>query len=284
MEETPTSKKIPDVEAEANYEGNDSLLLFERLESPIIFNQIVDLLYQAEQVDGRVATIHEADENGNLLYDSAGNPVMITGQALPRERERFENDLRSRIEEVKKDTPISFDLKGESNARKERELVVVNQCFPDQPKFTAKQLSIVEAHEKGHVVRRYVGDFFNKYFSGAIDPVELRPYISMNIEKYKGNADVWPKNDKGEPKTVDEVVKFNIAYMTSASEIAERMSQLKNYFGISGDETFAKEHLDYARQHYIEDTGMNNNMAAFFSMVTPATEEKFLEIINSAGI
>ena len=119
MEEVPTNKRVPDVEAEANYEGNDTLLLVERLENPSIFNQIVDLLYQAEQANGHgpVLTIHEMDEDGKLLYDEKGKPILITGETAPRQREELKNGLENRIEEVKKYTPVSFDPKSESNAR-----------------------------------------------------------------------------------------------------------------------------------------------------------------------
>ncbi len=53
---------------------------------------------------------------------------------------------------------------------------------------------------------------------------------------------------------------------------------------MKGDEQFTKEHLDYARAHYVEDTGMDNHMSLFFRMITPEKEEKFLHVINSVGV
>ena len=64
----------------------------------------------------------------------------------------------------------------------------------------------------------------------------------------------------------------------------ERMSQLKNYFGFDGDQEFTKEHLDYARTHYVKDMSLDNSMSALFQMITAEKEEQFLRAINSLGI
>jgi hypothetical protein len=75
-----------------------------------------------------------------------------------------------------------------------------------------------------------------------------------------------------------------ISYLFTGQELAERMSQLKNYYGMKGNEPFTKEHLHYAREHYVQDTGMDNYMKFFFQAITPETEDEFLRIINSSGI
>ncbi len=62
------------------------------------------------------------------------------------------------------------------------------------------------------------------------------------------------------------------------------MSQLKCYFGMNGDEVFTPEHLVYAREHYVTDTGLDNLMTQFFQAITPETENGFLELINTSGI
>lgn len=64
-------------------------------------------------------------------------------------------------------------------------------------------------------------------------------------------------------------------------ELAERMAQLKNYFGFKGNEMFTRQHLAYAKDHYINDGGVNNSMDIFLSLITPETEDKFLETINT---
>ena len=45
----------------------------------------------------------------------------------------------------------------------------------------------------------------------------------------------------------------------NSTEAAARGSQLHDYFGHTGTEPLTIEQLKYARDHYIEDTGMNNN-------------------------
>lgn len=47
------------------------------------------------------------------------------------------------------------------------------------------------------------------------------------------------------------------------TELAARGSQLHDYFGHTGNEPITEEMLEYARQHYIQDTGLNNNMRDF---------------------
>ena len=58
----------------------------------------------------------------------------------------------------------------------------------------------------------------------------------------------------------------------------------KNYFGMSSNEQFTKNHLKYVKLHYIEDTDFDNGMKHFFQAITPETEQAFLELINSSGI
>ena len=75
-----------------------------------------------------------------------------------------------------------------------------------------------------------------------------------------------------------------LEYLFSGSEIAERMSQLKNYFGMRGAEQFTRNHLKYARLHYVTDVGFDNGISHLFQAITPETEDKFLELINNSGI
>ena len=65
-----------------------------------------------------------------------------------------------------------------------------------------------------------------------------------------------------------------------ADELVARMSQLKNYFGFKGNEPFTKEHLAYAREHYIQDTGLDNNMKSFFEAVPSEKEDEFILVMN----
>lgn len=55
-------------------------------------------------------------------------------------------------------------------------------------------------------------------------------------------------------------------YLWDSGEIASRGTQLKNYFGFkTSDQVITPEMLKYAAKHYVNDTGMDNNMLQFFS-------------------
>lgn len=47
------------------------------------------------------------------------------------------------------------------------------------------------------------------------------------------------------------------------TELSARGSQLHDYFGHTGNEPITEDMLEYARQHYIKDTGLDNNMHDF---------------------
>lgn len=115
--------------------------------------------------------------------------------------------------------------------------------------LTDKEKNEIEAHEKGHVLRSFKG---NKQAILA----------SFDFSKI-------PEGTK-RPQ-----------YVMSPDELAERMAQLKNYFGFKGNEIFTRQHLSYAKENYLKDGGINNSMDVFFSLITHDTEDKFLETINT---
>ena len=69
-------------------------------------------------------------------------------------------------------------------------------------------------------------------------------------------------------------------YLRNPDELTARMAQFKNYFGMQGGEPFTGDHLNYIRQHYLEDTGLDNGISTMLKMVTPATEKRFIELMN----
>ncbi|MDB5159909.1 MAG: hypothetical protein JWO99_172 [Candidatus Saccharibacteria bacterium] len=71
------------------------------------------------------------------------------------------------------------------------------------------------------------------------------------------------------------------SYMKDPSELMARMAQVKNYFAMRGGEPFTLPQLEYARKHYIEDTGLDNNMDTFLQM---AKDEAFVELMNTLPI
>lgn len=118
--------------------------------------------------------------------------------------------------------------------------------------LSPRQKNIIESHEKGHVVRSFrvnSEDIFQGFDLDKIPDTAKRP-----------------------------------SYLRNADELAERMSQLKNYFNFKSDEPFSREHLRYARANYVGDTGLDNNMTEFFGMITPEKEDDFLRVINQYPI
>lgn len=122
----------------------------------------------------------------------------------------------------------------------------------DGKELTARQKNIILAHELGHSVRDYQGE----------DAQDIRK--SVDLSKIEN------------PQIRN--------YLNKPEEIIERMSQLKNYFGMKGSEKFTKEHLYVAKQNYLKDTELDNNMKEFFESITPETEDSFIEVINKFGV
>jgi len=126
--------------------------------------------------------------------------------------------------------------------------------------LTDRHKNIIEAHEKGHGLRDFTsnvdkGDFLSSIDVNALSAVEERQRIvKPKLRIYK--------------------------YLTRPDEIAERMAQLKNYFGFTAGDVFTSEHLHYAKEHYVADIGLDNSMTEFLLSITPEVETKFLETIN----
>ena len=271
---TDNSKKIEQL---ANYEGNDSALLIERLRNPEIKRQLIDLIqraYEERALTGKPVVTLILDPV--TRYPIKGTDGKYLSDKTPFKaltKDEIEKEIDIGIAEIENFTKVSFTGKepGENS-------VDPNWKFPNGDKPTAKQFSIIAAHEKGHRVRSYPHfgsvDPITKYFSKGFDPSS----ILYTEEDYKSEASIL--GGKTYKKAKEEL----LDYLFSAEEIAERMSQLKNYFSMKGGEEFTKEHLVYAQEHYIEDTGMDNRMKFFFQAITPETEDMFIETINSAGI
>jgi hypothetical protein len=258
------------IELIANFQGNDSIVLFSRLKNPVIKSQIIDLIYNTEQ---------EADSKGvsMLLTSTDDHGVTTRTPKTPRSREEIEKDYEYHLEQAEDHTDIKFSDTEYPNMFK----MVVGKWLPwGDGSVTTKQMSIVEAHEKGHSVRSYMADnpdLYTEHFQAGFDPSAV-VFSDEYIEIIKKVEVDHTDNEAG------FLVKEHLEYLFSGSEIAERMSQLKNYFGITDEGEFTKEHLDYARNHYVIDTGMDNGMTHFFQAITPEKEADFLRIINTFGI
>lgn len=124
--------------------------------------------------------------------------------------------------------------------------------------LTARQKDIIAAHEMHHSLVDSQGNAPKDMVLPAFD---VNKIADWNNEQRSAGS------DKRTP----------LGYMTDPKELMARMAQLKNYYGMSGGEQFTQEHLDYAREHYIADTELDNNMTLFFRMVR---DQKFVYAIN----
>lgn len=73
-------------------------------------------------------------------------------------------------------------------------------------------------------------------------------------------------------------------YLQKPDELMARMAQLKNYFGMKDGQEFTKGHLEYARAHYVEDTGLDNSMSVMFRIISSRTEPNFLRAMNTLPV
>jgi hypothetical protein len=124
--------------------------------------------------------------------------------------------------------------------------LVLKDAVWDEKKLTPREKTIIEAHEKLH------GLFMNLTLAEKryiLSPFDLQKISS----KHKSKAD----------------------------EVLARMSQLKNYFGFTGGEKFTVQHLIYAAQHYVKDTGMDNNISNLFDSIENI--DTFLNVINTVA-
>ena len=258
------------VEQQANYEGNHSLLLFERLTNPIILERLVNDMYEDK------STVNYSDyEYINLLSFREDNDFLSQGEE--KAREEIKKKILARIEKVKNRTQITFSEIGYIASEKGEYGLVGILCGSDPliKKYeSAHTKNITEAHEKGHIIRRYELDSqFSKKVKSVFNlkdiqlPKEVSQRIARNIQA----------ND---PSIVDVEI---AVYFSTTEEIIERMSQLKNYFGMSGTEEFTKEHLKYAKKHYVEDTGIYPyQIQPFLDAIED--EDGFVELMNTLGI
>ncbi len=264
----------------ANYEGNDSLVLIERLGNFEIKEQLIRLYeeaYETRAATGKLVTRDVVDpETGASKRNPDGSLVLESVQYIPPEREEIERRIDSMLEEVSAVTDIGYLSEHRSPTN---EVMNLNWKIPQTGKApTQKQWSIIEAHEKGHNVRRFghvdIRDFFNNHYAQAFDLSQME-FTEEVYEIYK----------KEDPEISREKAKEIFTdYMSDPMELTERMSQLKNYFGMKGSEEFTKVHLDYAREHYLKDTEFDNLMTPFFQAISLEKEEQFLALMNSAGI
>jgi len=122
-----------------------------------------------------------------------------------------------------------------------------------------RQKDIVAGHEAYHGTVKLPGTLHEAVMSGF-------------------DGETYYDNEVG-----DKITK-QTTYLQKGDELMARMAQLKNYYGFKGDEVFTKEHLDYAKEHYVTDVGLDNSMSSMMHIITPKTEVNFIRLMNELPI
>jgi hypothetical protein len=274
----------------------------ERLRNPEIRKQIIDVLVSVEEEERGIQVEIFFDKDGKERRRLNPNiPLSKNNGYIPRTMADIETELNEDIDMISLDTPVVFDgITGNTidDTPGGREIIDLGERFLENgDAFTVKARMITESHEKGHLLRRYgsVGSrkdgIMLKSVLGEREKISARFANALDIskvdvsEEYK-KIQKWYFAETGKEFSLPESMLGAMIrdYLRKPYEIAERMSQLKNYFGMQGADTFTKEHLHYAKEHYIKDIDFDNAVILFFQAITPEKEDAFIELINSAGI
>jgi len=247
------------ISSSANYQGDWTLLLRERMLDPVTKERF----------------IKQRDE---------AMPAMLTGKSngLLDRSEEFKQHYQDQIDHYEDRVNHIFSMTGMGLAGRyaqspislgEGDIDKPGIVFSDAIKgdgmpLTAHQKNIVESHEKGHGLRD---------FHSLLDKTEIRSVVDFKeldeLTKERRIAEGGFRTQRFVP-----------GYLSKPDEIIERMSQFKNYFGMKASDIFTKKHLDYVRQHYVADIGLDNGVNDLLRCVTPSTEEAFLYVINKYPI
>jgi hypothetical protein len=294
---------------EARFEGNYSTLMLERAGSARISAQIVDLIVQAnEYVRQNMGTFVKIDsEDGEHIFvkniEGEDRYIGYTVKrlaSLHSSRDQITAELEERIGKALSVTGVSFKdpTTGEYSDKEDKDgpwgnYLTNEMCLPigfdfspivhgkvEEKEAQNRLKDMVVAHEKGHLIRPYGVEyglrykFYRMYFSKGFD---------FSKAVFSDEALKNCKTDNTEDES-ESIKKHIITYISSGAEIAERMSQLKNWLGFTSADIFTKQHLQLARERYLIETGLDNYMEVFLTAITPETEDNFIELINHSGI
>lgn len=238
----------------ANYEGNWSELALLRMASP----------------DFREKFIHYINASADALPGPDPEGLVTLGKGADVDANKYRSDrigdfevnhatVSSHVNYVPADT-YSNRIPGEHGySPAYGEPIAV---FSDDDTLTARMKDIIAAHEMHHSLVDSQGPAPRSLVIPAFDTSKIIEW--NNNQRASGS-------DKRTPS----------GYITDPKELMARMAQLKNYYGMSGGEQFTQEHLEHAKKHYVADTGLDNNMTLFFSMIR---DEKFIDAINRLPI
>lgn len=107
----------------------------------------------------------------------------------------------------------------------------------------------------------------NQMFDNGFNEAERGVVSSHEVDHLTHYPDTRPEDNGFSFNNLTDDLKgyFSNDYGT---EIAARGSQIKDYFGLTNDnQKVTPEMLEYAKRHYIEDYGVDNNMKEFFESI-----------------
>lgn len=234
-----------EVEKTANYDGNWTELLFRRVKHPISKERFLNSKRDFPTTEHKAKTDLGVDEKGNDIPRDEFNQTIFN----------YDKNINTVFSHTGYETTQSHlehggsfhepsDL-GVSQGYGDQGTVFINAEY-DGRSLKDREKTIIEAHEKAHGLFMNLTKEEERNILSAFDLQKLQ-------HKHKAKAD----------------------------EILARMSQLKNYFGFKGDETFTKAHLEYARSHYVEDVGLDNSISNMFNAI--ADEDRFIKLMNTVA-
>ncbi|MEK7582790.1 MAG: hypothetical protein AAB483_00045 [Patescibacteria group bacterium] len=187
------------IEQQVNKEGHDADFLFSRLGNPVIRGQII----------------------GYLLEDTRTWAQREHHEFNEREvREKIEKDFDERLSQIQHDTPININGT-EPSIYQGRELMPIPWDSWDNDgeySVTKREKMIVEAHEKGHIIRPYR---YREVINNAFD---FEVAIHTDTEEVIELARIrkrfsWRTDDEPNRKHLEALKVQILGYMAQTTEL-----------------------------------------------------------------
>lgn len=243
------------IEASANYPGDWTKLLYERMSDPVSKEKFIAQRMEAmpEMKEGAVSLLSkETEYKSHYLAQIDTYDERLAHIFSQTQVERAERDAHTLgTNTLNQPGTVFLDAEAEG--------------VP----LTPRQKNIIEAHEKGHGLRDFQSPSDKAEIASVIDQAVLQQLLA----EYRTQEQAGSKARR-----------FNANYIKEPEEIIERMAQFKNYFGMEATEPFTSKHLAYLREQYVADTGLDNSVTDLLHCITPRTEAAFLKVINTYPI
>ena len=259
-EKNNIAEKKKSIKEQANYQGDWTLLLRERL---------LDLISKGKFIKMKQEEIEEIqnflNEENSEQEKELFSKKMINIQKEMKDYDSVVQKVFSSTKIGNPNGPKDFDLKkdrssgGRSFGWKDKGRVE-NYKIKDE-----RQKNITEAHEKIHGVAIY---FTIKGVEDIFDEEEMSMTLNNAYDEVSYDAGVKLEKE-----------------INNQNEILASMSSLKNYFGMRASDIFSEEHLKYALDNYCKDMeGVSDFTNILLNLLKRKNNSKFLEIINSYPI